>query len=249
MKLELIPLLAIQRELHAIPRGFERFKAYIQTITGGTDDIVVPLVGMNPMGKEHVAALIETLLSWDAEGFAKKVLADLEKRLQRLKAELKVGLVLTDDLKGGWTNSYLTDATARFKAAYDFKHHWALVPIWTAQAWDAEKLGIAIAEEVYRTLYKKRHGLPGRLREMMQQEGLARLFAGNWESLEPEELEYSRELLETQLDSSHYPTCFACLYGDTAAAAVGYPSLGLPDRAGFIVAREQVVGLEVLDFL
>ena len=51
MKLELTPLLHVQRELYRVARGFERFRAYLQTMTGGTDDLVLPLVALNPMGQ------------------------------------------------------------------------------------------------------------------------------------------------------------------------------------------------------
>ena len=52
MKLELVPMLATQRKLYDLPRGWERCNQYIATVTGGTDDIAVPPWGvMNPMGK------------------------------------------------------------------------------------------------------------------------------------------------------------------------------------------------------
>jgi hypothetical protein len=37
-------------------------------------------------------------------------------------------------------------------------------------------------------------------------------------------------------DDPGYPTAFACLYGDAAAAQLGHRPLGLPARAGFAVA-------------
>src|SRR4051812_29048824 len=49
-----VPLLAVQRELYDLPRGMDRFRKYLGVMTGGTDDIVLPLGGMNPMGKHHV---------------------------------------------------------------------------------------------------------------------------------------------------------------------------------------------------
>jgi hypothetical protein len=70
MNLTLLPLLRIQRDLHDIPRGMERFRAYLATMTEGSDDIVLPITGMNPMGKEHVAALLDDLLAADAEAIA-----------------------------------------------------------------------------------------------------------------------------------------------------------------------------------
>ena len=162
MPLELLPLLETQRDLHAIPPGPARFKAYIETITGGGDDLDVPLAGMNPMGKKHVAALIDNLIAQSAEMLVTQVLAKAEKRLGGLQETLQVGLVLTDDFGGGWTNRYLTDMTQRFKNAYDLEHGWALVPVWTSQVWTAEALEQAVSSTVYRALYKKVSGLPSR---------------------------------------------------------------------------------------
>jgi hypothetical protein len=44
-------------------------------------------------------------------------------------------------------------------------------------------------------------------------------------------------VLQPYLDSGAYPICFAALYGDTAARALGYTPLGLSDWAGFAVAH------------
>ena len=49
MNLSLLPTLRTQRELHAIPRGMERFRAYLSAMTDGTDDIALPITSMNPM--------------------------------------------------------------------------------------------------------------------------------------------------------------------------------------------------------
>jgi hypothetical protein len=69
MKLEYVPLLKIQRELYGIPRGYERFQAYLQTmIDAGTRDLALPpLVAINPMGKDHVPALDGDDLDWTRE--------------------------------------------------------------------------------------------------------------------------------------------------------------------------------------
>lgn len=67
VNIEVVPLLQIQRELYRVPRGSERFRAYVQTLTGGSDDTVLPpLVAMNPLGKEHVELFLDTLLALDA---------------------------------------------------------------------------------------------------------------------------------------------------------------------------------------
>lgn len=243
MKLELLPLLKTQRNLHATPRGPARFKAYLEAVTGGGNIIIAPLANMNPMGKEHVAELIDDLLAWNAEGVVAEVLAAAETRLGGLEGtlssvNLKVGLVLTDDLKGGWTNRYLTDMTQRFENAYDLERDFALVSVWTSQVWTANTLERAVLSTVYRTLYKKAYKLPVTLREMLRQEGLALHFARATPTLEPGDLVYSRAVLEPHLDAAEWAVILPCLYGDAAARAVGHPPLGLSANAGYAVALD-----------
>ncbi|CAN5744657.1 hypothetical protein BH24DEI2_BH24DEI2_22540 [soil metagenome] len=243
MKLELLPLLEIQRDLHTIPPGPARFEAYVKAVTGGGHTIVAPLANMNPMGKEHVAELIDDLLARDAEMLVAEVLAKAENRLggledTLLKKTLQVGLVLTDDHKGGWTNRYLTDMTQRFKNGYDLEHGWALVPVWTSQVWTADALEQAVLSTVYRTLYKKVHGLPVTLREVLKQEGRALHFAGATLVLASDDLVYSRAVLEPYKDATEWAVILPCLYGDAAAKAVGHPPLGLSPNAGYAVALD-----------
>ena len=71
MKLSFLPLLQIQRDLYAMPRGMERFREYIKTMTDAeTGDLALPLVAMNPMGKDHIPALIDDYIALGAERIA-----------------------------------------------------------------------------------------------------------------------------------------------------------------------------------
>ena len=237
LRLELIPLLEVQRDLHALPLGPARFEAYLDVMKQDEkDDIVLPLSQMNPMGKQHVADLIDELLELNAESIVTDTFPDLETRLPNVDAALSVGLVLVDDAAGSWTNPYLSDATERFQNDYDLKRGWANVSVWTSQTWNAEKIRRSTLASVYRSLYKKRHGLPKTLLEMMQQEGLTAKFAGERVTLRDEALEQIRKTIAPHRESTHYPTAFACLYGDEGAEAAGYPAFGLETRAGFELA-------------
>ena len=52
MRLEYVPLLKVQRDLYELPRGMERFREYIRTMSdAATGDLKFPLVAMNPMGR------------------------------------------------------------------------------------------------------------------------------------------------------------------------------------------------------
>jgi hypothetical protein len=90
VRLRLLPLLKTQRELYAMPRGMERFRAYLQTMTGGGDDVHLPLMAMNPMGKPHCAALLDGLLALDGEAVAGSALDEAAPRLHAVDGDFDV---------------------------------------------------------------------------------------------------------------------------------------------------------------
>src|ERR1700741_4281452 len=99
MKLEFVPLLSVQRELYRTPRGFERFREYLRTmIDPETNDLQLPLSGMNPMGKDHVPELLDRLIALDAEKAAADAAARAESQLLDRPGRFRVCLVLSDDL-------------------------------------------------------------------------------------------------------------------------------------------------------
>jgi hypothetical protein len=71
----------------------------------------------------------------------------------------------------------------------------------------------------------------------MAQEGYAMTMAGcSNPSLDEDDLEYTRAVIAPNLDTKDYPIVITSLFGDVAAAALGYPPLGLSERAGFALA-------------
>lgn len=235
MQLSLLPLLAKQRELYAMPRGIERFRAYLQTMTGGRDDVDLPLMGMNPMGKPHCAALLDQLIGLDAEAVAARALAEAGPQLDGAE-RFEVGLVLTDDLMGGWTQRELTECQILLERKYEQKKGWIVVPMWTSEPPSVEGVRRGVRVAVARAAEQLRRGFPRTLGEVMRQEGRARAFAGDRPALDESALAAARRVIAPHLDAHDLPTLFACLYGDERAAAVGYAPLGLPLRAGFDVA-------------
>src|SRR5262245_26188204 len=115
MQITLVRSLQAQRDLHDLPRGMERFQAYLALMTGGTKEMLLPLSLLNPMGKEHVAATLDALLAIDAEAVAEEAVADARRRLADVPGELRVALVVVDDVGGGWTDRYLTETRHRFE--------------------------------------------------------------------------------------------------------------------------------------
>ena len=83
MNIEFVPLLQIQRDLYSLAKGPERFRAYLKTMVNsdGTDVRLPPLVAMNPMGKNHVPDLLDSLLAMEAEAAAAQASAEAVSRL------------------------------------------------------------------------------------------------------------------------------------------------------------------------
>jgi hypothetical protein len=106
VKLEYVPLFHVQRELQDMPRNYQRFRHYLRVIRNpdGSSLELPSLLAMNPMGKEHVTDLLDTLLALDADGIAARAAAEASAHLEDTPGDCKIALVIADDLKGGGTN-------------------------------------------------------------------------------------------------------------------------------------------------
>ena len=268
MKIEYVPLLRIQRDLYAIPRGMERFQAYLKVMTTPErDDLALaPLAGMNPMGKDHIPALLDQYLAMDAEAIAKAAAEEVAARLTDVAIERKIGLVIVDDLMGGWTNRYttefgltfggrsvaMTQAEASGGAAGEAAgeaaipstapkrrqyREWLSAVLWTSETPTAEGVRVAARLPMYRAACMERHGAPRTLGEFLTQEGEVMAAAGcAGPTLEADDLEYTREVLAPLLGAEDWPTIVAGAFGDPAARELGYKPHGLSHRAGLALA-------------
>ncbi len=246
MKLTFVPLLRVQRELYAMPRGMERFREYIKTMTDAeTGDLALPLVAMNPMGTDHVPALIDEYLAMDAEAIAEAAVASavaggaLDRAAARAKADhtYRVALVVADDLKGGWTNRWASEYSHRIEGAAITKRGWLVGLLWTSEPASAPNVREAVLTSIYRAEYLQTHAAPATLGEMLDQEGYAMSRAGcTAPQLDDDDLAYTRSVVEPLRAASDRATVISCLFGDTAAKALGYSPQGLTDRAGLALA-------------
>ena len=238
MKLEFVSLLQVQRDLYRMPRGQERFLAYLRTLVDPeTKELKLPLSAMNPMGKDHVPALLDHYLAFDADGLAARVVAEAESRLSNVEGEFKVSLVIVDDAMGGWTNRYSNELTARSGPKPLHRRGWITGTLWTSETPSEQATREETLTAVYRAAHIQQHGFAATLGEIMAQEGYAMAMAGcSKPSLDEDELEYTRAVIAPKLDTKDYPIVITSLFGDVAAAALGYPPLGLSERAGFALA-------------
>src|SRR6188508_2719313 len=194
MKLHFLPLLQIQRDLYAMPRGMERFREYIKTMTDPeTGDLALPLVAMNPMGKEHIPALIDQYIALGAEQIAQDAIASVNVDFDRA---YKLGLVVSDDLKGGWTNRWASEFAHRIESAAITRRGFITGILWTSEPASAANVRDAVLTAIYRTEYLQRHPPAKTVRAMLEQEGYAMARAGcTTPVLDEDDLAYTRGVI------------------------------------------------------
>jgi hypothetical protein len=240
MRLDYVPLLRLQRDLHDIPRGMERFRAYLRMILNedGTDVALPPLVLMNPMGKGHVAALLDGLLALDADRVAAGAAADASADLAGLPGDYPVALVVADDLMGGWTNRYACEFDLRFSRAPHARRFWGVMGVlWSSEAPSASSVREAVLTAAHRAGYVLRHGPAVTLRQRLAQEGHVLAAAGcAGPVLDPDDLEYTRAVIAPLLNAEDMRTAVECLFGDAAGRTLGFTPRGLSPWAGMALA-------------
>ncbi len=238
MKLDFVSLLPIQRELYAIPRGRERFQAYLRTmIDAESGDLRLPLSGMNPMGKSHVPALLDAWLALDAERVAAQALREVATETAETPGEYKVALVVVDDMQGGWTNRYTAEFDHCFAEQALWKRGWLIGILWTNEPPDIAAVKAEVRAVVHRAAHVAQHGPARTLRQMLTQESAVRARAGGSPALSIEEQAHTHDVIAPLLEADDRPTVLSVLFGDSAANALGYTPLGLGDRAGLTWAQ------------
>lgn len=251
MRLDYVPLLQVQRDLHDLPRDPGRFQQYLRTIFQDDDiGMRLPLLAMNPMGQEHVTALLDGLLALDADAVAARAAADAAAELTYVPGDFKAALVIADDLLGGWTNRYANEFEYRFGGGRGrsqsstkpelprwLRHFWLFGVLWSSEPASEKAAREAILTAVYRAAYIHRHGHARTLRAMLAQEGHVMARAGcTAPVLDADDIAYTREVLAPYLDEEDKRTCMDRLFGDQAGHTLGFTPRGLSHWAGLALA-------------
>ncbi len=74
------------RAVRAAARDVHRFQRYIATLTGSSDDVVLPIGAANPMAKEHAVVKIDDLLAIGADEVRAQAAAGAGARLKQVTA-------------------------------------------------------------------------------------------------------------------------------------------------------------------
>lgn len=238
MIVEHVPLLALQRRLYDIPRGPDRFQAYLRLmIDWAGEDIRLPLVAMNPMGKDHVPAFLDAVLAFDGEQVAADAVQEAQVQLRDVPGTFRFALVVVDDLLGGWTNRFATEHWHCFDSGRLYERGWVVGMLWTADVPSPQAVRTEVLTTLHRLAYIERHGQARTLREKMAQEGYAMARAGcRTPALDADDLAYTREVIAPHLEATDLRTAVEYLYGDAAGATLGFRPCGMSERAGLALA-------------
>ena len=131
----------------------------------GADGELLPLLVMNPMGKDHVAALLDALLALDADGVAADVVAEAAAELGDVPGDFRAALIVADDARGGWTNRYASEFSLRFETHPQGKRFWITAVLWSSEPATEETVRRTMLAAVHRTAYQIRHGPTRTLRD------------------------------------------------------------------------------------
>ncbi|MFD3165330.1 hypothetical protein [Herpetosiphon sp. NSE202] len=249
MQLDYVSLLSIQRQLMSIPRGSDRFEQYLKTLLDDQQRelALAPLVMINPMAKDHVARILDQLIAFDADTIGAQTCQALSQALTSVQGNFKAALVVVDDAHGAGTNRYSYEYELRFgvarlrqRSTQSQRQVWVTGILWTSETVDAAAIRVALASAAYRVAYMQAHGYPQTLGEMLRQEGWVLAQAGSQQpTLDPDDLEYTRAILEPQLDQlqvDDLPNTMSYVFGDQAGHSLGYRAQGLSPWAGIALA-------------
>jgi hypothetical protein len=176
----------------------ERFQAYLGAMTNEARNDVrfPPLVSINPMAKDHVTARLDELLTLQADTIATNAIAEAVAQLGTIEGDFKHGMIVMDDVHGGWTNRTTNDLAFRFGVKLPTKRLWITTVLWVSELPSSATIRQAVRISIFRLHYLQTHDIAQSLGQIMTQEGAAAAFAGLQPCFDDEELDYSRQVLE-----------------------------------------------------
>ncbi len=243
MKFEVIPILSFMESLYSRAISPLRFQEYLSKLQGDSkDDLVIPIMGFNPMAKEHLLQKVRLLQAFKAEALAVEALQSLNLKLHVAhNLTLKLVLNVADDLKGAWTNFYTTDFDSKFKFKALIDRNFCTPYFWSSEEdehYNESLIKQRVQEYALRTIYWLDHTKPIKLEDHLKQE----LFVcTNTRSISPSFDEETFKQVEAYYkqhkSSEDYSVLFNFFYGDKASASLNYPCYGIESLNGFEFAN------------
>ena len=187
------------------------------------------LAGYNPMAGPPALTAVQHLMTIDAETLAGEAARDVATRCA-FDGEVTLALVVASP--GMWTDRLATEVQHRTLGARRAGH--GVVLLWPGDSLDKESVARESIAEAVRTMWTTLHGAATSLRSVLAREGLAYALASNayGTSARGDDIKVE-EALAVLGDSAILGDIVSVLYGDPAAATLGWTTLGLSEHAGF----------------
>ena len=235
MKFVASPILDKMIELYKLPRNRARFDAYLKMLQGESQsEMISPIAGYNPMGKDFVLEKMNELKGLEAEVILSDVLKEINTKVESDSDEtFDVVINLLDDIGGGWSEHCSTDYNYRFNLSSLIKRKFVTPFFWTSEEFDENMIARRIQEQVYRTIYELRNGKSKTLQNHVDQE----VFVKNQiespsHKLDKVSNEETKQFLANHSNSEKYALIFNFFYGDKASENLGYKLYGNHRNAG-----------------
>jgi hypothetical protein len=219
MAVRVVPTLAAMAEVYRrSPVGGQespRFQTYADL---GRDGL--PVAGWNPMTSKDVLGTIERLQAIDAEVVVAEVADEVSKVLG---AEEDVTVAIVVAAPGMWTDRLGTEVEHRLAGRGRNE-----VLFWQGEDVGADAVRAVATADVVRALWAARYGIPATVKDAVAQEGLALSLAGRGGRFD----DGAAKVFDVLADDTTLSSMVAFLYGDEAAAGMGFTPVGLGSRVG-----------------
>src|SRR5688572_8563965 len=226
--IELIPTLATMAAIYRLPReggaASPRFKRYLELVPNNYN-----LVAYNPMAGPHALETTEQLLAVDAEAVAIEAAREAADACDYSGA-ITLAVVLC--APGGWTNRLTTEIEHRTTHRLADGH--GLVLHWTRETPTAEQIRREAIAEAVRVIARAVHGTRESVRRVLHREGMAYALGGNpYGPVTEEDQRVVCDAVEVLGSSEELGDKAGILYGDAAAAALGWTQAGVAEHGGY----------------
>jgi len=228
MKFTARPIIDEMLEFYATPIGPDRFKKYLFKLQGGNkDQLRLPIMGYNPMAKNHVVEKLVELKKLNIDSILEETCQQVNNEFANTGDEItEVVINLADDLKGAWTDRYTTDFENTFNINALAKRNFCTPYFWSGEIFLESLIRERILEAIFRTAFVKTKDAPNTLGECVEQENFVRANIGKLSERNIPAINSDSSFFQKNINSTDYNVIFNFFYGDEASAALNYPVFG-----------------------
>jgi hypothetical protein len=232
--IQLLPTLATMADIYRLPRDggatSSRFRRYVELVPGNR-----ALAAYNPMAGPHALETTEQLLTINAETVAIEAARETVNRC-RYSGGITLAVVLC--APGLWTDRLATEIEHR--TAHRLPPGYGLILHWTRESPTAEQIRREAIAETVRVMALAEYGTRESVRGLLHREGLAYALGGNpYGPVTAEDRQAVTDAVEVLGTSEELSDKAGVLYGDAAAAALGWTQAGVAEHGGYRWAVEQ----------